>query len=78
MKTHLKEAPSWTAIDPRPSHYQGRGRGVIILKQFVTEVHTYLNEYMDHVKKALHQMYAISVNEQDLLPAHLGKGNRGW
>lgn len=38
--------------------------GSVTLKQFVTEVHTYLNEYMDHVKTALRHMYTISANER--------------
>lgn len=36
----------------------------VTLAQFVTEVHVYLNEYMDHIKTAMRQMYTISVNER--------------
>ncbi len=57
---------------PEPDGYQpppsliieAKDGGFITLKQFVTEVHAYLNEYMDDVKTALRQLYKIPVNER--------------
>jgi hypothetical protein len=58
-------SPEPDGYQPPPSLFiEAKDGGFIALKQFVTEVHAYLNEHMDHVKSALRQMYTSSVNER--------------
>ncbi|PVH93538.1 hypothetical protein DM02DRAFT_661848 [Periconia macrospinosa] len=44
MKTRMTEPPSQTVIGPRPLVIKAKDEGFVTLKQFVTEVHAYLNE----------------------------------
>jgi hypothetical protein len=49
---------------PPPLVIEAKDGEFVTFRKFVTEVHAYLNEYVDHVKPALRQIYSISVNER--------------
>lgn len=59
---------------PEPQRYQpppsliikNADGGSITLRQFVTEVHAYMNEHMDEIKKTLDGLYQIPVDERIL------------
>lgn len=61
-------SPEPDGYRPPPSLViENRDGGSITVRQFVTEVHAYMNEHMDEIKKALGGIYTTPVDEMNMV-----------